>query len=71
MLFAPVKTPPAVIARINSEVVRALTQPETRERLFNVSLEVIASTPQEAVAMIRSETVRMTKVIEDAGLRGD
>ena len=71
VLFAPVKTPPAVIARINSEVVRALTQPETRERLFNVSLEVIASTPQEAVAMIRSETVRMIKVIEDAGLRGD
>lgn len=71
VLFAPAKTPPAVIAKINTEVVRALTQAETRERLFNVSLEVIASTPQEAAAMIRAETVRMAKVIEDAGLRGE
>jgi tripartite-type tricarboxylate transporter receptor subunit TctC len=69
VLFAPAKTPPAVIAKLHAEVVRALTQAETRERLFNVSLEVIAGTPQEAAAMIRSETVRMAKVIEDAGLR--
>ena len=69
VLFAPAKTPPPVIARINAEVVRALSQREVRERLFNAGLEVIAGTPQEAVAMIRSETLRMTKVIDDAGLR--
>ena len=68
-LFAPAKTPPAVIARINAEVVRALNQPEVKERLFAAGLEIIASTPQEAVAVIKSEMARMGKLIDDAGLR--
>jgi tripartite-type tricarboxylate transporter receptor subunit TctC len=68
-LFAPAKTPPAVIARIHAEVARALNQPEVKERLFNAGLEVIASTPQEATAVIKSEMARMGKLIDDAGLR--
>jgi tripartite-type tricarboxylate transporter receptor subunit TctC len=68
-LFAPAKTPPAVIARIHAEVTRALNQAEVRERLFAAGLEVIASTPQEAVAVIKSEMARMSKLIDDAGLR--
>ena len=68
-LFAPAKTPPAVIARIHAEVTRALNQAEVLERLFAAGLEVIASTPQEAVAVIKSEMARMGKLIDDAGLR--
>ena len=68
-LFAPAKTPPAVIARIHAEVARALNQPDVKERLFAAGLEVIASTPQEATAAIRNEMVRMGKLIEEAGLR--
>ena len=68
-LFAPAKTPPVVIARIHAEVTRALNQAEVRERLFAAGLEVIASTPQEAVAVIKSEMARMGKLIDDAGLR--
>ena len=68
-LFAPAKTPPAVIARIHAEVTRALNQAEVRERLFAAGLEVIASTPQEAVSVIKSEMARMSKLIDDAGLR--
>ena len=68
VLFAPAKTPPAVIARLNSEVVRTLQQPEVRERLFAAGLEVIASSPSEAAAMIRSEMTRMARLIEEAAL---
>ena len=68
VLFAPAKTPPAVIARLSSEVVRTLQQPEVRERLFFAGLEVIASSPSEAAAMIRSEMTRMGRLIEEAGL---
>ena len=68
VLFAPAKTPPAVIARLNSEVIRTLQQLEVRERLFAAGLEVIASSPSEAAAMIRSEMTRMARLIEEAGL---
>ena len=68
-LFAPAKTPPAVIARIHAEVARALNQPEVKERLFAAGLEVIASTPQEATAVIKTEMARMGRLIDEAGLR--
>lgn len=68
-LFAPAKTPPAVIARIHAEVARALNQPEVKERLFAAGLEVISSTPQDATSVIRNEMARMGKLIEEAGLR--
>ncbi len=68
-LFAPAKTAAAVIARIHAEVARALNLPEVKERLFAAGLEVIASTPQEATAVIKAEMVRIGKLIEDAGLR--
>ena len=71
VLFAPAKTPPAVIARINAEVVRALTQAETRERLFNVSLEVIASSPAQFLADMKAEIASLGKVIREAGIKGD
>ena len=68
-LFAPAKTPPATIARIHAEAARALNQPEVKERLFAAGLEVIASTPQEATAVIKGEMARMGRLIDEAGLR--
>ncbi len=68
-LFAPAKTPASVIVRIHAEVARALNQSDVKERLFAAGLEVIASTPQEAVAVIKSEMTRMGKLIDEAGLR--
>ena len=68
-LFAPAKTPPAVIARIHAEVARALNQVDVKERLSAAGLEVIASTPQEAVTVIKNEMARMGRLIDEAGLR--
>jgi tripartite-type tricarboxylate transporter receptor subunit TctC len=43
--------------------------PEVKERLFNAGSEVVGSSPSEAAATIKSETERIRKVIDDAGLR--
>ena len=68
-LFAPAKTPAAIVARLSEEVGRTLQLPAIRERLFNAGSEVVASTPAQAVATIRSETDRLRKLINDMGLR--
>jgi tripartite-type tricarboxylate transporter receptor subunit TctC len=68
-LFAPAKTPEALVTRLSQETARALNVPAVKERLFNVGSEVVASTPAQAVAAIKSETERIRKLINDAGLR--
>ena len=68
-LFAPARTPLAIIKRLNQEVVRALNRADVKEKLFNSGIEVIASSPEEFAATIKSEMTRMDKVIKDAGLR--
>ena len=68
-LFAPAKTPVAIIKRLNQEVVRALNRADVKEKLFNSGMEAVASSPEEFAATIKSEMTRMDKVIKDAGLR--
>jgi len=62
------KTPRAVIDRLNTEVVRALHAPEVKQALLTQGLEVRTSTPQEFGAYMRSEFDKWAKVIKDAGI---
>jgi tripartite-type tricarboxylate transporter receptor subunit TctC len=48
---------------------RALNRSELRERLFNAGMEVIASTPAQLTATIKSEMARWGKLIRDVGIR--
>ena len=67
-LFAPAKTPPAIVARLNSEIVRVLRQPEVRKRFLDTGTEVVASTPEEYAAVIKLELATWGGVIREAGL---
>ncbi|HEU0290382.1 MAG TPA: tripartite tricarboxylate transporter substrate-binding protein, partial [Burkholderiales bacterium] len=68
-LFAPAKTPAAIIKRLNKEVVQYLKSPAGTERFFTAGIEVVASTPGELATAMKSEMTRMGKLIKDAGLR--
>ncbi len=67
-VFAPAKTPPEIIARVNEEMVRVLQRPEVKERLFNVGVEAKGGPPEELGAKVKAEMARMGKVIRDAGI---
>ena len=68
-VFAPAKTPPAIVQRLNQVIVEALNLPEVRERFFNIGVEVVGSTPEQFAAVIKSDMARMAKVIKEAGIR--
>lgn len=68
-LFAPAGTPDAVIKRLTQEFVRVLSRPDIKDRLLNSGIEVVASTPQELAATVRSEVTMIGKVVKQAGLR--
>ena len=62
-MFAPPKTPGAMINRLNREITGVLTNPETREKLLAAGTESAISTPDELTAMMKSEMAKMKKVI--------
>ncbi len=68
-MFAPAKTPPAIINLLQQEIARGLNKPEVKELFINAGVEVVASTPDEFTTVIKSEMARLGKVIKDAGIR--
>ena len=70
-IFAPARTPEAVISRLNQEVVQFLKTPKAKEQYLNVGVEVVASSPAEFAATIKSEMTRMAKLIKSAGIKVD
>ena len=70
-LLAPAKTPDAIIARLNQEVVKFLSSPEAKQRFFDIGAETVGSSPEQLAATIKSEMARMGKVIQDAGIRSE
>ena len=59
----------AIISRLNREVVHALRRAEVKERVISVGSEVIGSTPEQLAAEIKSDMIRLGKLIKDAGIR--
>lgn len=68
-VFAPTKTPRAIVKRLYDEMHRVLSTPDVKEKLFNTGLEVIALTPAEFEKFIRSEVARMDVMVKRAGLK--
>jgi tripartite-type tricarboxylate transporter receptor subunit TctC len=64
-------TPPEIVRRLNAETVRILTSPEVKERFGRTGVDVIAGTPEQFSAFLKSEVVRWAKVVQDAGIKAD
>ncbi len=69
--FAPVKTPPAVVARLNSEISAILKSVEVRELLGRAGMDASGSTPEELNAVMRLDYPRWGAVIQRNGITGE
>jgi tripartite-type tricarboxylate transporter receptor subunit TctC len=70
-VLAPARTPPAVIARLNRELVTILQSAESRAALAARGLEAVGSTPQDYAAQLRDEFVRYGRIAKAANIRLD
>jgi len=68
-LWAPGKTPVAIVTRLNQEIARVLNQPDVKEKIINTGAEVVASSPEELTARMKYDIARLGKVIKDAGIK--
>lgn len=67
-LLAPAGTPDEIIARLHKEFTAVLLSAEVKERVAAEGSEIVAGTPAELAAYLRSETAKWAKVIKSAGI---
>ena len=67
-LFAPAKTPPAIIARLHEASIKALALPDVREKFAAQGAEATGSTAEEFRTYIRAEIEKWGKVIRASGI---
>jgi tripartite-type tricarboxylate transporter receptor subunit TctC len=70
-MFAPAKTPEAIVSRLNQETVRVLVRPDVKEKFHNAGVEVVGSTAAELSATMKSDMARLGKVIKASGIRAE
>jgi tripartite-type tricarboxylate transporter receptor subunit TctC len=69
VLLAPARTPRPVVDKLNAELRRIFAIPNLSDRL--ASIQLAASTPDEARAFVKSETERWAPVIKKLGLKAE
>lgn len=70
-LAAPAKTPPAIIARLHAETVKALRRPDMIDRFAKQGADLIGNTPAEFDAFIKQERAKWGPVARQLNLKMD
>lgn len=67
-MFAPAKTPRAIVNRLNEEVVKALRSPELRERFATLVMDPMPMSPAEFDAFLKKDIQLNTDLVKAAGV---
>jgi tripartite-type tricarboxylate transporter receptor subunit TctC len=70
-LYAPGRTPRALIDRINKEIASILNMPETKSAMLAQGAEVVYTTPEEFDRFQRAEIAKWGKVIREANIKAN
>ena len=70
-VFAPAGVPPAIVKRLNTEIVKILNMPEVKEKLAAMGAEVVADSSEDFTALVKAEVVKWSDVVKKSGARVD
>ena len=70
-IFAPARTPAAIINQVNQVTVRFLKTAEAKEKFLNVGSDVVGSSPRELADYIKLDLPRWNKIIKEGGIRAE
>jgi tripartite-type tricarboxylate transporter receptor subunit TctC len=69
--FAPAKTPPAIVARLQKEVARVVHVPEVKERFATMGLVSVGSSEEELARVVARDIEKYTAVAKAANIKND
>ncbi len=70
-LFAPAGTPPAVVSKLNSAIVKVLAKADVKKKINEQGAEVYSETPEQFSAFIQKESLKWGKVVRESGASVD
>ena len=70
-MFAPAKTAPSAIARMQKEIARVVQIPEVRQKLIEQTADPVASSPEELDRVVKTELKKWAEVIRSAKIRAE
>jgi tripartite-type tricarboxylate transporter receptor subunit TctC len=68
-VVAPAGTPKEIVDRYNSTIKAMLARPDTLQRLSNIGLDPLSSTPDEFAAFIKAEVAKWAPVVKASGAK--
>ena len=68
-LFAPAKTLPEVVQKLNAQVRSAVDSTAYRARLQTLDMQPVASSPEQLAGLLRNETAKWARVVKQAGIK--
>ena len=68
-MFAPAKTPAAIVARMQQEIARVVRLPEVKQKLIEQGADPVGGSPEELDRVVRTELKSWAAVIRDAGIK--
>ena len=70
-IVAPAAVSKDIINKLNTEMVKAIRQPDAKEKISSVGADIVGNTPDEFAAFIRAETEKYARIIKAANIKID
>ena len=70
-MYAPAATPREIVARLHAETAKILRAPENQKKLSDLGLDAGGMSPDELLALMRSDIPRLGKVVRESGAKVD
>ena len=70
-MFAPAGTPPAIVAKLNAELVKAISAPDMKEYFASQGFFVGGNSPAEFRAFVEREIPKWARIVKEANVRLD
>jgi tripartite-type tricarboxylate transporter receptor subunit TctC len=70
-IAAPAGTPPAIVAKLQAEIRRALAQPDVADRLVKAGLDPHGGSPEEMAQTVRSDVARFGALVKEIGIQAE
>ena len=70
-VMAPAGTPREIVARVNAEILKALADPDVREKLRDQGLTARGTSPEELAAATREQLARYARIFKEANIKSE
>jgi tripartite-type tricarboxylate transporter receptor subunit TctC len=70
-LFAPAKTPPAILDRLRAETAKVVEHPDVAGRFEKATARVVRMSPEATDAYVKAEIAKWTRLVREAGITAE